>query len=760
MASIGKIARRTFLFGAAAVAGGVAFGYYQYSRPFDNPLEGELGDGEATFNPYVKIAADNAITIIAPRAEMGQGIMTTLAALVAEELDVTLDQVTIEHGPASAAYYNRAALQENAPFPRFDESFAARNVRHALGVVAKFAAIQLTGGSTSTIDGYEKMRAAGATAREMLKAAAASRLGVPAQSLSTAAGIITDPKSGKTLTYGEVAADAARLEPPGDVRLRDKSEWKILGRSQPRKDMLAKIAGQPVFGIDVQEEDMLYATIRMNPHPGGKLATVDLGAAKAMRGVIKAVRIDSPFGQGIGVIADNSWRAFQAADAIAATARWEKGPSPDSSAAIEAALDQRLAGEAGFTLRSLGDVDLVFADAPREAIVEAEYYAPYLSHAAMEPMNATARLRNGVLDIWAGHQAPTIARDIGMALTGLGGDKVRIHITMMGGGFGRRTEPDFIDYAVRLAMEADGRPVKVTWTREEDMTLSPLRPVAKARYRAVLGKDGMPRALGAIVASPSPSRSLIGRIYPSLPMAGPDPTIIDGAWNQPYAIENYRIEGRVADIAIPTTFWRSVGNSFNAFMHESFIDEIAAAGKIDPLELRRKLMAPWPVALGVINRVAEMSGWDAKLPAGRGRGLAFTLSFGTWVAQVVEVSETDGAIRVENVWCAADAGLVLDERNVKAQMMSGIIFGLSAAMGQQITFADGRVEQRNFADHDGLRLHQCPAIEIDLVANASGMGGAGEPGTPPVMAALSNAIFALNGKRLRRMPFSSEVAFA
>lgn len=758
MASLGKIARRTFLFGAAAITGGVAFGYYKYNQAFANPLEGELGEGEATFNPYVKISRDNKITIIAPRAEMGQGIHTTLAALVAEELDVTLEQITIEHGPASSAYYNGAAMVEGVPFPRFDESFTANTMRQAMGVVAKFVALQVTGGSSSTIDGFEKMRLAGANAREMLKEAGAQKLGVAAATLKTEAGVITDPKSGKSLTYGDVADAAAKLTPP-EVALRDKSQWKILGKSQPRKDMVAKVTGAPIYGIDVVEKDMVHATIRMNPHLGGKMTSVDLDAAKSMRGIEKAVRIDSPYGQGFGVIANNTWRAFQAADAISATAKWEKAAFPDNSALIEAELDKVLAGEPGFTLRELGDVNLVFADAARESIVEAQYFVPFLAHAAMEPMNATARLKDGFLDIWAPHQSPSVVSEIGMHVTGLPIEKVRVHITFLGGGFGRRAEPDFIDYAVRLAKEVDGRPVKVTWTREEDMTHSPIRPVAKAKYRAVMDKDGLPKALSGIVASPSPVESFLGRMYPSIPAGAADPSIIDGAFNQPYAIENYRIEGRKAAIAIPVTFWRSVGSSYNAFMHESFIDEIAVVGKTDPLALRRKLMAPYPVALGVINKVGEMSGWGKPLQAGRAQGLAFTLSFGTWVAQVVEISQQEEFIRIEKVWCAADAGLVIDENNFKAQMMSGIIFGLSAATGQEITFSDGMIDQQNFSDFDAMRIHQCPVIEVALLQNSPHMGGAGEPGTPPVMAALGNAIFALTGKRLRRMPFANDVKF-
>ena len=757
MSTIGKITRRSFLVVATAAMGGVAFGYYKYKQPFANPLEDDLAKGEATFNPYLKIAADNRITVIAPRAEMGQGIFTMLGALVAEELDVSLDQISIEHGPGASAYFNTAALKEGAPFARFDESFMAETVRSAMGVVAKFLALQVTGGSSSTIDHYEKMRLAGAAAREMLKSAAAKRFGVSASTLRTAGGKVTDPGSGKSLTYGELALDASKLTPPDEVKLKDKSEWTILGKSPPRQDMLAKVTGGRIFGIDVSEADMLYATVRMNPHLGGKLKSMDTSVAKSMRGVNKVARITSPLGEGYGVIANNTWRAFQAADAV--TVEWEKAPYPDTSEAIEKQLDDTLKGEMGFTLRTLGAPDTVLAAAPRDRVVEAEYFAPFLSHAAMEPMNATARLKDGWLDIWAGHQSPSIVKKIGADISGLPEDRVRAHITFLGGGFGRRGEPDFIDYAVRLALEVPGKPVKVTWTREEDMTHSPFRPMAKSRYQAVIGDDGVPRALVGSVASPSVTKSFVGRVYPSVPIGGPDAAMIDGAYNQPYAIENYRIDGRPVDLAVPTTFWRSVGCSYNAFMHESFMDEIAASGKTDPLALRRKLMKPYPVALALIDKVAEMSDWDTPLPKGKARGFAFTLAFGTWVAEVVQLSQEEAGIRIEKVFCAADAGVVLDERNFKAQMMSGIIFGLSAAVGQKITFADGVVEQMNFSDHDGLRMYQAPEIDIELLGNSPHMGGAGEPATPPVMPALANAVFALTGKRVRRMPLGDEVTF-
>ena len=757
MSRLGTITRRTFMVAAVAVAGGAAFGYYKYKTPYPNPLEGDLAEGENTFNPWIKIAANNAITIIAPRAEMGQGTFTTLAALVAEELDVSLDQVTIEHGPGSPAYYNTGMLRDGAPFAAFDTGVMAESVRAAMGVVGKFLALQGTGGSSSMSDGYEKMRLAGASAREMLKSAAAQKFGVKAETLKTANGVVTDPASGKTATYGELAAAAAKIAPSDDIALRDPKEWKILGKDQPRKDMLAKVTGAPIFGVDVSLPDMLYATVKMNPQPGGKMKSMDPATAAAMKGVKKVVAIDSPYGQGFAVIADNTWRAFQAADAV--IVEWEDGPNPRSSADIDKVLTDTLNGTDFFTLRTLGDPDTIFADAPREKIVEAEYNAPYLSHAAMEPMNATAQFKDGKLDVWAPNQSPTIVKLVGSRVTGLENDHISVHTTFLGGGFGRRFEPDFTDYAIRLSKETDGKPVKVTWTREEDMTHGPYRPVAKSRYRAVLDDKGLPKALVGSVASPSVIASAMKRVLPSMSPAGPDNSLIDGGYNQPYGIENYRIDGRKAPLDIPVGFWRSVGYSYNCFMHESFIDEVAHASKIDPLEMRRTLMKDYPVALAVVEKVAAMSGWSTPLPQGKARGLAFGLSFNTYVAEVVQIADVGGSIRIEKVWCAADPGTVLDPNNFKAQMMSGIIYGLSAATNQEITFADGAPEQMNFSDFDPLRMNQAPAVEIEILQNSDHLGGAGEPGTPPSLPALANAVFALNGKRIRSLPLGKEVTF-
>ncbi|TIW31986.1 MAG: xanthine dehydrogenase family protein molybdopterin-binding subunit [Mesorhizobium sp.] len=757
MASIGKIARRTFLIGAAAVAGGVAVGYYYYRKPFANPLEADLGKGEATFNPYVKIGADNTITIVAPRAEMGQGVSTTLAAMVAEELDVGLDQVKVEHGPASYAYYNAAILQEGGPFPFFDESMTAEAVRSGLGVVGKLLALQGTGGSSSMRDGFDKMRQAGAAARQMLISAAAQKLGVSAGELETANGAVLHKASGKSVTYGEVAAKAAALAPPAEVRLKDKADWKLLGKPQKRVDMLAKVTGAPIFGIDVRLPEMLYGTVKMSPRFWSKPVSADLSKAEKMPGVVKIVPIETSYGHGFGVIAENTWAAFRVAEAI--EAKWADPEYPLDSAAIDEAMKQALTTK-GSALRNDGDVDTAFADTPREKIVEADYAVPYLAHATMEPMNATARLKDGALDIWCGNQAPTLVRQLCANAVGIEQDKVTVHTTFLGGGFGRRVEMDYALCAALMANEAGGRPVKVTWTREEDMRHDAYRPAAIGKFQARLGDDGLPVAVEMKISSPSMIASTLRRLFPSLSAMGPDKTIVDGAYDQPYTIPNYRVSGIAAPVSIPVGSWRSVGSSINGFFHEGFMDEIAAAGKIDPVELRKKLMAAYPSAVKVVETVAGMAKWGEALPAGKAKGMAFTLSFGSWVGEIVQVADTPAGIRIEKVWIAADVGTALDPDIIKAQLISAAIYGLSAAMGQEITFADGMVEQSNFHDFDAMRIFQCPVFEVAVLENFHKMGGVGEVGTPPAAPALANAIFALTGKRIRRLPLSKAVAFA
>jgi len=746
------IARRAFLIGSAAVAGGLAVGFYSFRRPYDNPLLNDTAAGDTVFNPYVKIGPDNKITVIVPRAEMGQGVRTTLAALVAEELNIDLAEVHVEHGPASWAYYNAAGLADGGPFAKFNTGFAAEAARDMFAATGKMLGLQMTGGSSSTTDAFTKMREAGAVTRVLLLQAASSMLEQPVGALEAKDGRISG--QGKSITYGEVAAKAAQLTPPSSVELKKPSEWRLLGKPQERTDIPAKVTGQAKFGIDVDLPGMVYATVRMNPNLGGAMKSFDPADAKKMRGVETVASI----GNGIVVIADNTWRAFQAANAV--KIEWGEAAYPKSSAEIFNTIAKSAGYGEGFAFRKDGDVKELFTAARPEDVIEAEYRAPFLAHACMEPMNATAQWKDGQFDIWVPTQVPTLIQTMAAREFGIHSRDARVHVTFLGGGFGRRLEVDYALYAMRAAKLTNGRPVKLTWTREEDITHDAYRPASIGRFRGVVQKGGLPIAVDANISAPSILKSVAGRMWPYVPLAGPDKIVAEGAFDQPYDISNYRVCGAVVDLNVPIGFWRSVGNSYNGFFHETFLDELAHKSGIDPVGMRLKLMAKWPAAVKTVEKVAEMSDWGSPLPAGKGKGLAFTLSFGTWVAEVAQVSFENNAIRIEKVWAAADVGTALDPRIIESQVQSAIIFGLSAAMGQEITFKDGVVEQSNFNDFDAIRIDQAPAIEVAILQNSPWMGGIGEPGTPPSLPALGNAIFAATGKRIRTLPLSKEIKFA
>ena len=754
MGKIAKYTRRGFLGLGLAAAGGLAVGYYYYKKPYPNPLPDRLKAGDFSFTPYVIIGSDNQITIITPRAEMGQGIHTTLAALVAEELGVGMDQIRAEHGPAAAAYYNGAMLREGAPFPFFDDSFMAEAARGAMGVLGKFLALQVTGGSSASIDAFDKMRKAGATARAVLLAAAARRWGVEPSSLKAERAEVIAP-SGERLTFGELAAEAAKLSLPNPPALKDPSEWRILGKSQPRVELREKVTGAPIYGIDVDLPDMLYATVAMSPRFGAWAKSADKVAAMAVQGVLNVVDISTTTGHGFGIIASNTWAAFEGARALAP--EWEAADYPADSAGLKALWNEALSREASFTLGGTGDPEAAMQGAE---VIEASYSLPFLAHTTMEPMNATAQFRDGKLTLWLGTQAPGLAAMVTADLLGIDTEAVEVITTRLGGGFGRRSEVDVPLYAAAIAAQTGGKPVKVTWSREEDIRHDTYRPMAEARLHATL-KDGMPEALDYRIAAPSINASVMGRTFPKLGSRGADRSILDGSFDQPYSWPHSRFAAHQIDTAIPVGFWRSVGNSINGFVQESFLDELAAAGGQDPLEMRLAMMtdARHAPARAALEQVARMSGWGGSLPAGVGLGVAHTLSFGTWVAEVVEVDMRGEAVKINEIWAVADPGLVLDPANFKAQITSGIVYGLSAAIGQEITFENGHVMQENFYDYDALRMAGVPPITVELLENSPRMGGAGEPGTPPIAAALGNAIFAASGQRLRTLPFGKAVDF-
>ncbi len=745
MSMIKTIARRSFLISSVAVMGGVVFGVYKYKKSYPNPLLRDLPQGANAITPYVRIDA-NGVTIITPRAEMGQGIHTTLAALVAEELDVSWDSIRVEHGAPGEAYYNRALLEEGVPFASLDHSGMAESMRGTMGVLAKFMGIQGTGGSSSVRDAFDKMRVAGAAARFALISAASSQLGVPASILKTDNGAVIAP-DGKRLPYTDLAAAAATITLPNEPPLKPRAQWRYLGKAMPRVDMVSKCTGAAIFGIDVRHPGMVFAAVRMNPAIGATLKRYDAAPAETMRGVLRVVELPG----GVGVIADNTWRALKAVQAV--QCEWGApvhfAETAEFMKAIHDSIDEKYKDS---RIRDDGDVVTVMLTAK---VLEAEYRVPFLAHATMEPMNAVAWLRDDRLDIWTGTQAPTVARDQAAKIAGLDPSQVYVHTQLMGGGFGRRAESDYIIQAVRLAIAMKGKPVKLTWSREEDMTQDQYRPAAVARLQGST-LAGSVQALDVHVASPSVLESQGARLGLSMP--GPDKLIAEGTYDQPYGIENYRATGYRTPTLLPISSWRSVGNSYNGFFMESFMDELAAQAGTDPVKLRLSLINHGP-SHQVLSAVTEMSGWSRPLEKGRGRGIAFHFSFGVPVAEVVEVTMTQDGIRIDQVFVAADVGTALDPRNIEAQLQSGVIFGLSAAMFGEITFAKGAVEQRNFHHYDIMRMKQAPKIHVRILESGMGIRGVGEPGTPPAAPALANAIFNATGQRIRELPLNKHIKF-
>jgi isoquinoline 1-oxidoreductase subunit beta len=738
MSRIGKIARRSFLIGSAALVGGVAFGAYAVSRPAPNPLK--PGKGEAAINPFVMITRDQ-ITLIAPRAEMGQGVKTTWAALIAEELDVRLDQVQVLHGPAAKAYYNSALMGESLPDRGYDRSDFMHSLGDALGHLGKPLQMQITGGSTSMKDGFERMREAGAVARETLKQAAAERLGVSRDTLRTENGTIL-AENGTKLAYTDLAEDAAALDPVHVETLRERSEWTLLGKAQPRIDLIPKVTGTAEFGIDVRLPGMKFASVRMNPRLGGPMNSFEASRAKAMPGVEQIIDL----GDGVAVVASNTWLAMQALDEI--EFEWGEAPYPAETKQIFEEIEAAFSGAPNSTLRDDGDTELVPEGATE---LSAEYTVPYLAHATMEPMNTTALFTGDQLQIWAGNQAPTILAMKCADAAGLDTDAVKINTTYLGGGFGRRGEFDVGVLATKIAVAMKGTPIQLTWSREEDMRHDMFRPGAIARFRGVV-KNGQALTLDGQIAAQSVLQGSLMRIL-GTKGAGPDKIHVEGAYNQPYAIPNYRTRGYLAQMDLPVGSWRSVGNSFNGFFTESFVDEMAHAAGRDPLEFRLELAErEWAPAGKVLEAVRDMSEWTGSTPEGVGRGVAMCYSFGTPVAEVIEVVDEDGEIRISKAWIACDMGVALDPGTVRAQMFGGMVYGLSAACFGEITFADGAVEQGNFPDYDAIRMHTMPETKVQVLENQQHLGGAGEPGTPPAAPALANALFDLTGQRARSLP--------
>ncbi|MEZ5652250.1 MAG: molybdopterin cofactor-binding domain-containing protein [Burkholderiaceae bacterium] len=737
--------RRRWLIGATAIAGGVAFGTYWVRGEPHNPLRDDLAEGVAVFNPWVKITAHQVILIV-PHTDLGQGVASMQAALIAEELDIGLDQVETEFGLPSAAYYNTAIGADLVPFASTDDSMLAGAVRGAMGIFIKLNGLQSTGGSSSVPDSFVKLRMAGAVARETLKQAAAVRTGLAPDQLRTEDGAVVLP-DGSRLAYTALAADAAALEPVTDVRLRDPSQWRLIGKPMQRRDILAKSMGAATYTIDLRMPGMLHASLRCSPRRGA-LIRYDAGKAQTMRGVIKVVPVEN----GVAVIADNTWRAMRALDAI--EFEWAPAPfPPDSRAHWEAVAASFVDDRLDRRWRDDGNVDTVLGTG---RFASAEFRAPYLAHQPMEPLSAVVRVGDGAVDIWAAHQVPRTAADKVAAITGHDVDRVRLHNQFAGGSFGHRLEFDFVTRAAEVANQYRGAPIKLTYSREEDFRQEFPRPLGMARGSGAVA-DGRVQAFDLAIAVPSVMRSQLGRL--GQPALGPDVQSAAGAWNLPYAIPNFRVSAYNVNGLMPVSSWRSVGASLAGFFADAWLDELIQLAGADPLQERLRLCND-PVARKVLEAVAEMSGWGEPIEQGRGRGVAFVNSFGVPTAEVVEVSQTDRGIRIDAVFVAADVGRVVDPVNFDNQVKGAVVWGLGHAMGCELTLADGIIEQRNFDTHAGMRIWQCPKITVRGLENARNIRGVGEPPVPPAAPALANAIFKVTGQRLREMPFGRHVRFA
>ncbi|MEX0308860.1 MAG: molybdopterin cofactor-binding domain-containing protein [Tateyamaria sp.] len=745
MSRIGKIARRSFLVGSAAVVGGVAFGYYAYKRPPANPLLNDLSEGEAALTPYVKIDS-TGITLITPRADSGQGAYHVQAALIAEELDVELDQISVDPGMPDPAYYNTALSAEAAPFPSTDDGFAANSTRGIMDAMMKFMGMQITGGSTTVPDGFEKLRLAGAVARETLKAAAAQQTGATLADLKTEKGAVILPGGG-TVPYTELAATAATLEPVNDVTLRDPSTWRLVGKEMERIDIIAKSTGTQMYGIDFERDGMVQASVRTSPRRGA-MNGFDDTAARGMRGVIDVVQITD----GVAVVADNTWRAIQAVNAI--DVDWGPAAYPAEQHAHWNALSDSFSDDQQDSrFRDDGDVDAALDGAE---VIAAEYRAPYLAHAPLEPISAVVEVTDDRADVWTGTQIPRFVQTNVAKLTGLDADQVFVHVLMMGGSFGHRLEDRVVREATEIAMQMKGTPVKLTYSREEDTIQNDTRQIAMARGRGSV-KGGQVDAYDLGIAMPSVIASQMGR--QGLPTPGPDLQIVAGAWEQPMQIPNYRVTGYRAPELAPISSWRSVGASTNGFFHDVFLDELIHAAGADPMEERLRLCWHDP-SRKTLEAVAEMSNWGGPLGPNKGRGVSFCMSFGVPTAEVVEVRNDGGAIRIDKVWVAAEVGRVIDPVNFENMVQGGVVWALGHAMNSEITYADGMAEQRNYYDFEGMRLSQAPEVFVRGLENGDTVRGIGEPMVPPAAAALSNAIFAATGQRIREMPMNRHIDFA
>ncbi|MBX9462643.1 MAG: molybdopterin-dependent oxidoreductase [Aquamicrobium sp.] len=749
------ISRRGFLLTGAAIGGTAlvaAVGGVGYLATVDvDGLDGFLDGDRAVLNAFLTIHDDGRVVVQVPRAEMGQGIHTGLAMVVAEELDIPFDdrisvEFPTEAHPAYATWFNVLQVRpEEASGPVV---WAGRRVLGLLGFIS-------TGASSSTMSLWHPMRVAGASARQMLIGAGAARLGVASSELSTGDGFVRHEASGRSLSYGELAREAAILSPAADPALKPATDWQVIGTRQARVDVPAKVRGEPVFGMDVAMPGMLHATIRHAPVFGAQVARiVNEADVRTQPGVLDVTIIN---GRQVAIVADSWWRAEQAAWQL--DVEWtgtadDGASSADFSRSLRAALDVT----APYENLDEGDAATVIGS-NTASVVEASYEVPFVAHACMEPINATVIVReDGSAEGWVPSQGPVNIRvgiGTGAGWAGVEPTSITCNVLMNGGAFGRRSDQDVVAQAAFLAARHRGRPVKLIWSREEDVSRGLFRSHAAARLRAALGPDGLPLAYEAIVAAQSIIQSVASRNLPFNPGPDGDRLTVEGLDKLHYAIPSRRVRSQNVPSHMPIGLWRSNGFSFNTFFTESFIDECALAAGADPLDYRRALLRENPRHLAVLDRVAVMAGWGTPMAPGRGRGIAIEECYQSVVAQVAEVTiAEDGEITVDQIFCAIDVGLVVNPDAVAAQMEGGIIFGVTTALMSAITIDAGAVVESNFHDFPMQRLHNAPEVVVEIVESDLPPGGAGEPGIVPVAGAIANAIHNATGRRLRSLPLA------
>jgi isoquinoline 1-oxidoreductase subunit beta len=745
--------RRTLLLaGAGALGAGAALVVGWGVMPARSRL-GEVPlnqpGGKFWLNGWVAIAPDSTVHVAMARSEMGQGITTALPMLVAEELGCDLEQIALVQAPIHAIYGNVAMLVDALPFhPDEHGSTTVRASEWIVGKLGRELGLQITGGSSSVKDAWQPMRMAGATARAMLLSSAAARMNVPANECTVQSGVILH-KSGKSMKFGELAADAAKRPVP-DVELKTPRQFTLLGQPRQRLDSPSKTDGSAQFGIDARLEGLLYAAVVMCPNFRGSLQNFDAQAIANMPGVVRVAAIDGAFGcaDAVAVIARSTWQAKQAVAKLPVT--WDAGTYANlSSEAIMADLRAQLANK-GWSYHDRGNgVDALTGAAKQ---VHAEYSAPYLAHATMEPMNCTAQFKDGKLTLWVPTQVPGPARLFLGRLLDINSEAIIVNVTLLGGGFGRRLDLDFIAQAVQIAALTQGAPVQLLWSREDDTRHDTYRPAAVAQLAAGLDAQGNLQTLVTKQASGSITYDWLRRGAPTLAAPTPDKTTGEGIFDRAYEIPHQSHRQVQVESPLPLGFWRSVGHSMNAFFSESFMDECAHAAGKDPVEYRRALLANHPRHLKVLNTAAQAAGWGSKLPEGRARGVALHQSFGSIVAEVAEVSVQEGKPRVHKVWVAIDCGFAVNPNIIAQQMESSVVYGLTAALYGEITVKDGAVVQGNFGDYPMLRINETPEVQTLIVPSTEAPGGVGEPGTPPIAPALANALFTLTGQRLRSLP--------